>query len=170
MTGKTGIPTFVGTPIFFMLYNKGHAAAEGMGRNILQLAVRIRTRCIVFFMNRQLYNYGGKEVMEVTRSELLALGRRIRSARVEASITQEHAATETGISLRFYQMLERGEKGPSLDTLLRLSKVLRVSMDYLLLGEAVDSLSNPIVDIYSQLSPQQREDAAQILKLYQNKA
>ena len=108
--------------------------------------------------------------MEVIRSELLALGRRIRSARVEVSITQESAAAEAGISLRFYQMLERGEKGPSLDTLLRLSKVLRVSMDYLLLGAAADSVSNPIVDIYSQLSPRQREDVAQILKLYQKKA
>lgn len=63
-------------------------------------------------------------------------------------------------------MIERGEKGISLDTLLQMSRVLNVSMDYLLLGSIAQTLDNPFVETLESLSPRQREDAEQILRLY----
>ena len=107
---------------------------------------------------------------EVTREELLSFGARVREARSSASLTQEQAANEVGISLRFYQMLERGEKGPSLDTVLGLSRAFHVSVDYLLLGGVSGDLSDPLSELLQKMPPHQREDAAKILKIYQKKA
>ena len=57
--------------------------------------------------------------------------------------TQEYVAEQVGITLRFYQMIERGEKSVSLDTLIALRKTLTISMDSLLLGELPSSCENP---------------------------
>ncbi|KAB4834480.1 helix-turn-helix domain-containing protein [Pseudoflavonifractor sp. BIOML-A6] len=108
------------------------------------------------------------EVMLLNREELLLFGERIRKARNMSSFTQEHVSTEIGISLRFYQMIERGEKSLSLDTLMKLGKTLNISIDYLLYGSIPDTFSNPLVDIFNRLSTRQKDDATQILQLYLN--
>ncbi len=101
----------------------------------------------------------------MTHEELLLLGERLRIKRNLLSFTQEYVSDKVGISLRFYQMIERGEKSMSLDTLIQLSKVLNISTDYLLFGD-VTLLDNPAAQIMSGMSPRQREDAIQILRLY----
>lgn len=101
----------------------------------------------------------------MTHEELLLFGERIRGKRKRLSFTQENVADEIGISLRYYQMIERGEKKVSLDTLVRLSKTLAISVDYMLFGE-VSSSENPVFEIINGLSPRQRENAARILQLY----
>ena len=102
----------------------------------------------------------------MSREELLLFGERIRAARNACGFTQEQLADEAGITLRFYQMIERGEKSVSLDTLIRLGKKLNTSIDYLLFGSTPSDLRNPITDIYKQLSPLRRNDATKILQLY----
>ena len=104
----------------------------------------------------------------MTHDELLLFGERLRSRRNAIKFTQEFVAEQAGIGLRFYQMLERGEKNASLDTLIRLSRTLSISIDYLLFGDLSCTLENPLTDILSALSPQQREDALKILQLYAN--
>ena len=104
----------------------------------------------------------------MTHEELLLFGERLRNRRNTLGLTQEFVADKVGISLRFYQMLERGEKSVSLDTLIRLSKTLSISIDYLLLGDLSYSTENPLVDSLNALSPQQREDALKIVLLYSN--
>ena len=54
----------------------------------------------------------------------------------------------------------------SLDTLIRLSSILTISVDYLLFGNLSYSLDNPLTEALGRLSPQQREDALKILQLY----
>ena len=49
----------------------------------------------------------------MTHEELLSFGERLRNRRDVLGLTQEFVSTEAGISLRFYQMIERGEKGVS---------------------------------------------------------
>ena len=101
----------------------------------------------------------------MTRNELLLFGERIRDQRNAIRMTQEQVAEESDISLRFYQMIERGEKSVSLDTLIRLSKTLNSSVDYLLFGKAADSLNDPITDMFEEMTLQQRKDATMILQL-----
>lgn len=98
----------------------------------------------------------------------MLFGERIRNRRNELHFTQEYVAEKTGISLRYYQMLERGEKSVSLDTLMRLSQALNISMDYLLLGDLSNTLETPLASVLSELSQQQREDALKILQIYSN--
>lgn len=102
----------------------------------------------------------------MTHEELLLFSERLRNRRNALGLTQEHVADTINISLRFYQMLERGEKSMSLDTLIGLSKTLTVSIDYLLFGDVQHPLSNPIAEIFEGLSPCQREDAVTMLHLY----
>ena len=54
----------------------------------------------------------------------------------------------------------------SIDTLMRLSKALRISADYLLFGAPSESSGNPITEIYEGLTSEQREDVTNILRLY----
>ena len=104
----------------------------------------------------------------MTRDELLLFGVRLRRYREKAYLTQEKLAEKVDISLRFYQSLELGTARPSLKTLIALSRTLNVSIDYLLLGEISNQSRNPILEIYQQLSPRQRDDAYQIMQLYFN--
>lgn len=102
----------------------------------------------------------------MTHEELLLFGERLHKRRSDLRFTQEFVADKAGISLRFYQMIERGEKSVSLDTLIRLSGILTISVDYLLFGHLANSFENPLTEAFSGLTPQQREDALKIVQLY----
>lgn len=102
----------------------------------------------------------------MTHEELLLFGERLRDRRNALGLTQEFVSDKAGISLCFYQMLERGEKSVSLDTLINLSKALTISTDYLLFGDLSHNLESPLVEVLSGLPQPQREDALKILQLY----
>lgn len=102
----------------------------------------------------------------MTHEELLLFGERLRNRRSVVGLTQELMAEQAGITLRFYQMLERGEKSASLDTLISLSRTLTVSTDYLLFGEFSCNLEDPLAEVLNGLPAPQREDALKILQLY----
>ena len=63
-----------------------------------------------------------------------ALGARIRARRRELGLTQERLAERVGISTPFVGHLERAEKVPSLETVVRLSAALELPLDALVLG------------------------------------
>lgn len=71
----------------------------------------------------------------MTRDEQLKFGERLRNRRDALGFTQEFVSEQIGITLRFYQMIERGEKSLSVDTLIRLGQTMSVSIDYLLFGD-----------------------------------
>ena len=102
----------------------------------------------------------------MTHEELLLFGERLLNRRNVLGFTQEFVSDKAGITLRFYQMLERGEKSVSLDTLISLSRALTISTDYLLFGDLSYNLESPLVEILNGLPQPQREDALKILQLY----
>jgi len=55
------------------------------------------------------------------------LGRKIKEIRKMKKFTQAELAWRTGTSPNFIGLIERGEKRPSLDTLIKISKRLEVS-------------------------------------------
>ena len=109
-------------------------------------------------------NYEGGFSLEY--GERILFGERLRGKRNALGFTQEYVSEQIGITLRFYQMIERGEKGVSLDTLIQLSKSLTISIDYLLFGDAAYTFENPLTEILNGLSPQQKEDALRVLRLF----
>ena len=64
--------------------------------------------------------------------KLDAIGKNIRKCRVAKKMRQEDLAEKTNLSVTYIGMLERGEKTPSLETLVSLLNALGVSADVVL--------------------------------------
>lgn len=78
------------------------------------------------------------------------LGQRIREERQHLNLTQADLAEAIDISDTYMGAIERGERGLTLDTLVRLSNRLGVTVDYLLSDSVADSDSN-IMEQFKQI-------------------
>ena len=56
------------------------------------------------------------------------IGKRVRDLRITVPITQEELAAKTGISVSFLSMIERGERRPTLKTLVVISEAMGVTL------------------------------------------
>jgi len=65
-------------------------------------------------------------------------GKQLQRLRAERSLTQEQLAVKAGLARIYLAKLESGQHDPSLSTLVRLAKALRVSVTELL-GEAMSA-------------------------------
>lgn len=63
------------------------------------------------------------------------IGNRIKELRENCKLTREELAEKAEISAKFLYEVEKGRKGLSADTLLKISRTLSCSCDYLLTGE-----------------------------------
>lgn len=88
------------------------------------------------------------------------IGQRIRKIRKEQNKTREELAEKAEISTKFLYEVENGKKGVSAESILKISKALSVSTDYLLTGEI--KVNNDKVD---NLSHKQRKRLEKIIKL-----
>jgi len=61
------------------------------------------------------------------------LGERIRKERLAVGITQEVLSEQAGISVSFLGQVERGERKPSLETVVNIANSLGVTVDFLLM-------------------------------------
>lgn len=66
------------------------------------------------------------------------LGQRIALLRRQAGLSQAELAARMGISASAVGMYEQGRREPSVDALVMLSEIFRVSTDYLLTGRIAD--------------------------------
>ena len=84
------------------------------------------------------------------------IGERIRELREIQHYTREYFAEKIDISSKFLYEIETGKKGFSVDILKRMSEVLSVSCDYILLGEDKEHrTSEKIVCVLETLEPKQ---------------
>ena len=72
---------------------------------------------------------------------------RLKNLRKEAGLTQVDVAEKLGISQPAYASWERGIKKPTQDNLVKLSKILYVSVDYLLGNTENRQTSDVLEDI-----------------------
>ncbi len=63
------------------------------------------------------------------------LGEKLRNLRKRQSLSQEQLSNMIGISQRHVSGIERGEKVPSLEILLKISRIFNVSSDQLIKDE-----------------------------------
>jgi transcriptional regulator with XRE-family HTH domain len=56
---------------------------------------------------------------------------RLKAAREARGLTLLTVATRVGISLRYYQRLEAGDRGPAMETLAAIADTLSVTIDSL---------------------------------------
>lgn len=73
-----------------------------------------------------------------------AFGKRLKEIRLKKSIPIEHIVSKVGCTRPYLFQLERGQKKPSMDTLVRLIWVLDVSSDELLCDYVPEHGSNII--------------------------
>ena len=101
----------------------------------------------------------------MTKEEKVLFGDRLRRARLQEKMTQDETAEQLNISLRYYQMLERGENTGSVDLLIQLCALLNCSLDYLLrgkIGYEEDSLSLRV----RELPAKQRRNLEKMIELW----
>ncbi|MCU4716030.1 helix-turn-helix domain-containing protein [Bacillus cereus] len=96
------------------------------------------------------------------------LGSRIREERLKLNLTQEILAEDINISVSYMGQIERGERNLSLDTLVKLSYRLSVTVDYLLLDSVQVDNENSIKQFASLIdgrSPKETHMALDMIKV-----
>ncbi|MBR5948890.1 MAG: helix-turn-helix transcriptional regulator [Clostridia bacterium] len=88
----------------------------------------------------------------MTSDELKLIGERICSRRKQLRYTQERLADEMNVSIQMVSNLERGNKAIKIDNLIKISGILGVSTDYILLGRNTESDVSNVNDKLSMLS------------------
>jgi len=73
------------------------------------------------------------------------LGERMRKERLSLGLTQEVLSEKAGISVSFLGQVERGERKPSLETVINIAKSLGVTVDFLL-ADSYRTAPNSLVD------------------------
>ncbi len=95
----------------------------------------------------------------------IALGNRLREFRRLNSFTQKEFAKKVGVSTVFISKTERGLKMPSLHTLIKMAKVLRVSPNWLLCDSVVAATNPPeFLEHISEMTHKQRMQMIAMLK------
>lgn len=74
-------------------------------------------------------------------------GKKIKEAREKLNLTQFELAEKIGVSQNFLGDIERGIKLPSLNTLIQLSNVLKLSLDYMF-SDSLDNIVYEPDDLY----------------------
>lgn len=92
------------------------------------------------------------------------LGKRVRTLRRQASLTQEELAEQVGISASFMGHIERGTRIASLETLVCLCNALDTTPQYLLSA----SLNTYEQHLPGSLTPENRMKLSEFLRLAQD--
>lgn len=95
------------------------------------------------------------------------VGQKIKNKRKQCGLTQEQLAEKCDISVSYIAHIERGTKSLSLETAVKVSNVLDVSLDYLILDE-IDSdnrILSALETEISDLSPAKRQTFIKFARL-----
>jgi transcriptional regulator with XRE-family HTH domain len=98
------------------------------------------------------------------------MGARLKQARREKDLTQEKFSEMLGISQKHYSEVERGLAGLSVKTLIEISDILEISLDYLLKGREFLSLpsqfqtNTQLNELFYSSSPYTQQQILRIVK------
>ena len=73
------------------------------------------------------------------------IGLRVKKRRKDLGLTQEIAAEKCGLSHQFFACMERGIKSIRAESIIKISRGLNISTDYLLLGNTGDIEKNTLI-------------------------
>jgi transcriptional regulator with XRE-family HTH domain len=97
------------------------------------------------------------------------IGQRIRKQRELIGYNREELAEKLGVSTKFCSDIELGIKGMSLETLTKLTAVLKMSSDYILFGdkpESDKSSVNKLIEIFKHCPEEKVAYAEDLLRLF----
>lgn len=90
---------------------------------------------------------------------IIGLGERLQKERQALHLSQKEVASMLGVSASIISNYENGERTPSIENLISLSRIYRCSIDYLV---GIDKTSNNSIST-PMLTPEQRSLLAQFL-------
>jgi len=95
------------------------------------------------------------------------MGTRMKQARKALHLTQEEIAEKLDISVKHYSGIERGVAGLSLETLVKVSNILYISLDYLVKGTDMteDYFPQRLMDLYLNYPSEKRTNVIKLLEL-----
>lgn len=106
---------------------------------------------------------------------MITIGERIRSRRKELGLKQTDIKQSVGISSGNLSEIENGNRTPSMDTLYRLSQILKCSIDWIVTGNSsseentVFSLPEDIKELLNYWDAMSFDDKEELLALAQLK-
>lgn len=111
------------------------------------------------FSNYLVILYNRIEVMCVQNVDYVLVGQKIKEKRNKLGLTQEKLAEKCNLSVGYIAHIERGSKSLSLETAVKISHVLNVSIDYLLMDEIEeqDRVLNSLETELNSLDPKQKD-------------
>ena len=103
----------------------------------------------------------------MTKEERAAVGQRLRQRRNHLKLTREQFAELADIGAGYYGQIEVGTSQMSVDTLIKVARASRLSMEYILFGEGdgepdLDSLQL----LLSRCTPRELRLAEKVLQLF----
>ena len=103
----------------------------------------------------------------MTKEQRITIGQRLRQQRKHLNLTREQFAELADISASYYGQIEVGTSQMSLDTLIRISKTSRLSMEYILLGEDSEAQDLSAINaLLSRCTPRELRLAEKVLQLF----
>jgi len=93
------------------------------------------------------------------------LGSRIREERLKLGLTQEVIAEDINVSVSYIGQIERGERSLSLDTLVKLTNRLGVTIDYLLQDSVKVNNEISIIQLENLLNGRSQKEVQMALDL-----
>ena len=89
-------------------------------------------------------------------ADLREIGERISRRRKLMGLTQEQLAEQMDVSIQMISNLERGVKAIRIDNLVKLSRILHVTTDYILTGCQISADADALSRQISQLTGESR--------------
>lgn len=101
------------------------------------------------------------------KNQLVDIGQRLRQRRTELGLTREKMSELADIGTGYYGQLEVGTSQMSIDTLIKLSRSMRLPMEYILFGEGYEPGDpSAVIDLLSRCTPRELKLAEEMLKLF----
>ncbi len=114
--------------------------------------------------------------MEKETYDRKAAGNRIREKRRQLGITMKEAAEKLGRVPTYYADIERGSCGMSVETMIAISRLYHMSLDYLILGAEEEKTEDAgrtyqeeteaVYQLLNHVSKKERLYAAKVLRTF----
>lgn len=104
------------------------------------------------------------ETLHKTNQFSAEVGARIAKRRKQLKLSQEQAAERANVSHQFFACVERGLKNMRAENIVKVSKALNVSTDYILLGTPNASDSERLSLMLEPFTPRQMRCMEDVIK------
>ncbi len=103
----------------------------------------------------------------------IAVGERIRNRRTQIGMSQDELAERIDRATKYCSDIERGICGMSVETMLAISDILDISLDFMMFGAASEEElerqshdEQTLLHLLSKCTDRQKDYAFRLLKLY----